>query len=433
MPSIDVDLGATSLRESYMNKIIALLCSALIAVSSVSAQSVDDVEYLCGPDDHSGRARTPSSEQINFAVYFEVPEFIETSLSDGSMERVGGVIRFSDDKQVIAWMRQGGQMGQVVESTTGLLAHITQLSGTGNFALGRLISGVSPFLSISMAGFSLIEHIVGIRAHEAELERIYDRVSEEFQRDREVELSAALDYAENILVAKNESYKHEAVAKVTYELGVARSQLLRDLKELLLAEWNQQTAELALNYQVLAMNVCAMSSRLHLEIGEDEAAIDWLSQCVSEQENQTRSFVKKLLGNRRALYFHESVDHEYFERYLNIERWLRGKRDVLPEIVQAYRRSFWDRDALAPLYTGGIRSRIDESPFYETALPNAEALIENFQRLQGIELELKSMCLPTFEEWEAFDGDDGVSIREHDGYVMLVNQALLLGDSQASP
>ena len=410
-----------------MNKIIALLCLALLAVSIVSAQSEIDSENQC-PEDHNGTEHSPSS----IDVYFEVPEFIEEGLSDGSMERVGGVIRYSDDGQVVAWLRQGGQMGQVAESAAGLLEHITRHSRTEHLALGRLLAGFTPLLNISMAGFSLIEHIVGIRAHEAELERIYDRVSEEFQRDREVELFAALDYAENTFLVKSDAFKHEAVARAAYELAVARSQLNRDLDELLMAEMNPENSNLAMSYQILSMKVCAMSVRLRLEIGEDEAATNWLSQCVGEHKIHARSFVSKWLGNQPALFFHESVSDEYFERYLNIERWLRGKRDVLPEIVKAYRSSFWDKDAIAALYSGGLNSQLIELPFYDSALTNAEILIENYQRLEGFEHELESMCLPTFEQWDTFDGENGVSISKHDGYALLIKKPLPGGESEAS-
>ncbi len=410
-----------------MNKIIALLCLALIAVSIVSAQGGTVSDNQC-PEDHNGTEHSPSS----IDVYFEVPEFIEEGLEDGSMERVGGVIRYSDDGQVVAWLRQGGQMGQVAESAAGLLEHITRLSGTGHLALGRLVAGVTPFLNISMAGFSLFEHIAGIRAHEAELERIYDRVSEEFQRDREVELFAALDYAENTFIVKSDAFKHEAVARAAYELAVARSQLNRDLDELLMAEMNPENSNLAMSYQILSMKVCAMSVRLRLEIGEDEAATNWLSQCVGEHKIHARSFVSKWLGNHPALFFHESVSDEYFERYLNIERWLRGKRDVLPEIVKAYRSSFWDKDTIAALYSGGLNSQLIELPFYDSALTNAEILIENYQRLEGFEHELESMCLPTFEQWDTFDGENGVSISKHDGYALLIKKPLPGGESEAS-
>ena len=346
-----------------------------------------------------------------------MPEFIEAGLANGLMERVGGVIRYSGDEQILAWLRQGGQVGQAVESSAGLLGQLVSPYST----FGRALGSTVPLLNIAMGGFGLIEQIIGIRAHEAELEYIYDRVSEEFQRNREVEMLAALNHAENAFVTRCDAFKVEAVAQVTYELTVAQAQLVRDLDELLDAEMNEANIELATMYQVLAMKVCAVSTRLRLEIGEDAAAMHWLSKCVEAHRAYAEKFVLKWVGENPALYFHESVSDEYFDRYLDIERWLQGERVVLPNLVKEYRRSFWDKQALQPLDGSAIGFQIDENPFYLYAIPNAELLIENFQRLSGYELELKSMLLP-FLEWDVFDEE---RIDKHDGYVMLVNQALL--------
>ncbi len=248
-----------------MKKLLALLCFALIAVSSASAsaQSNSSTEK-CPPVDSSAAPAGPASALSDIAVHFEVPEFIEIGLKDGTLERVGGVIRYSEDQQILAWLRQGGQVGQLAESSASLLQRLIP-EGVG---MAQLITGALPFLNIGMAGYSIVEHIAGIRVHEAELERIYDRVSEEFQRDREVEMLAALNSAENAFLAKCDEYKLATIAQVNYELEIARAQLTRDLDELLKAPVNKENIaniELASMYQILAMKVCAMSTRLSWE------------------------------------------------------------------------------------------------------------------------------------------------------------------------
>lgn len=44
---------------------------------------------------------------------FMIPESIRAGLSSGIYERIGGVIRYSDSKQVVAWLREGGQQNLV--------------------------------------------------------------------------------------------------------------------------------------------------------------------------------------------------------------------------------------------------------------------------------------------------------------------------------
>ena len=403
-----------------MMKVITTLLLAFITVTCVSAQGGNSIQENCASDDSTASVQTQRSEPLNIELYFELPEFIEAGLASGSLERVGGVIRYSEDQQILAWLRQGGQVGQVVESSTSLLERIVFISGQQNATIGRVLGGTVPVLNIAMAGFGMVEHIIGIRAHEAELERIYDRVSEEFQRNREVELLAALDHAENALVAKCAEFKIEAVAHVTYELTIAQAQLVRDLDELLAVEVNKDNVakfELATLYQVLAMKVCAMSTRLRLEIGEKEAALHWLSKCVESHRTFAEKIVRKWIGSRTAHYFHNTVTDDYFARYLDIERWLRGERDVLAALIARNRTHFWENEALDPIRVRGIGVQIDEDPIYKTAIPSAELLIENFQRLLGYELELKSTIMP-FSEWDVLEE---ARIDSHDDYVMLVD------------
>jgi len=165
------------------------------------------------------------------------------------------------------------------------------------------------------------------------------------------------------------------------------------------------------------MRVCALGTRLRLEIGEERAAIQWLTECVDDHKSFAKRFGRKWLGNRRAFFFHESVDDAYLERYLDLERWLREKREVLMDVIHHARRNFWNKDAIGQLYTGGINSRLIEDPDYVRLLDFAEVLVENYQRLAGYEQELTSQCLSSFVERDAMES---ALLDGYDGYVLLV-------------
>ena len=392
-----------------MTKSLVALCIALISVTSTYGQD-------CAP-----------------VVHVDLPETIANGLSDGSMERIGGVIRYSDDRQVVAWLRHSVEMGRTTKSMAGLIEHVSRITGTTDLALDKIASGVAPLLNISITGYPLPEYIEGVSEHDDELERIYDNVSEELQRDRVVKLAAALEFAETNLLVTDDEYSQAAIVQLGSDLIEVRRQLVENLDSFYGAEMSTINIELALSTQVLAMRVCVLGTRLHLDNGHGDAANELLSNCLSEQEVLTRQFVNKWLDDRRAFYFHESVDDEYFELYLSLERWLRGKSNVLPEIVKESRKDFWVHEALNPLDSPNLFFQIDESARYKTALPSAQIAIENLQRLQGMELELGSMCLPTFAEWESYDGDGSFSISEHDGYVMLVSEAILGTESDVGP
>ena len=195
-----------------------------------------------------------------------------------------------------------------------------------------------------------------------------------------------------------------------------------DFNELLTSSEFADRQEHALRLHAMSMQVAVMAVRSWLEIGEENLAVEWLSSVMRAQKERTRLLVSRLVGNSAALYFHESVSEEYFERYLSIESWRRGKRDILRDLVQDLRKKFWDEEAISGLFDRGTlnRKELSDNPFYAGSLPLAEVAIENYQRLEGFELELKLMS-SSLKDWEAIGSDE---IDNYNGYVMLVNDAL---------
>ena len=45
---------------------------------------------------------------MNLNVVFDVPARVAQGLMNGSLERVGGVVRDSSTKEVVMWLRDGG-------------------------------------------------------------------------------------------------------------------------------------------------------------------------------------------------------------------------------------------------------------------------------------------------------------------------------------
>lgn len=69
-------------------------------------------------------------------VLLEVPPVIAKGLADGTLERVGGVIREVGSKQIVVWLREGGNLDVV----RGLG---TATGGLGSVATGILNTAVS--------------------------------------------------------------------------------------------------------------------------------------------------------------------------------------------------------------------------------------------------------------------------------------------------
>ena len=366
-------------------------------------------------------------------VHLNLPEFIEAGLSDGSMERVGGVIRHTDNKQIIAWLREGGQLADDVLLKPGLLDDVFRAVGTTANTAGVILGAAFPILDIALAGYLLLEIINQIDQHRQDMKLVYERIEDEFRQDRLANLLTALKIGRHLSAVNDVAFKRQMVGEVTNRLLEAREHLREDFLELLNGEMNEEYAVEALRYQILSMQASTMIVRAWLEIGEKDLALEWLCGILRGQRERVLLFVRSQLGDNAAVFFHESVSEAFFEQYLNVERWLRGKRDVLSEIVKEHRGDFWDEGATSKLFTGGLNSQLIDPPFFIDSLRNCEILIENYQRLEGFEHELKSMCFDTFPEWDTYDGENGISIAKQDGYVMLVNSALLNEQEATSP
>ena len=309
----------------------------------------------------------------------------------------------------------------------GLLDDVLRAVGTTAKTVNVVFGAVFPLLDIALAGYLLLEIIDQTDKHRQEMELVYERIEEEFRQDRLANLVTALKIGRNLSAAKDVAFKRLMVGQVTDRLLEAREHLREDFLELLKGEMSESDAVTAMRYQILSMQAATLIVRAWLEIGEQDLALEWLCGILRGQRERVQLFVASQIRDRRALFFHSSVTDDDFERFLNVERWLRGKRTVLPEIVKENRVDFWNTDAVGDLFTGGLNSQLVEQPFYLASVRNCEVLIENYQRLEGFELVLKSMCFGEFSMWEDFDGENDISIAEHDDYVILVNNTLLGG------
>jgi hypothetical protein len=63
---------------------------------------------------------------------FHIPKHITQGISNGTYERVGGVIREANSKHVVAWLREAGEAGKILES---VLQNVGAVSSILNLAV----------------------------------------------------------------------------------------------------------------------------------------------------------------------------------------------------------------------------------------------------------------------------------------------------------
>ena len=81
---------------------------------------------------------------MNLNVLFDVPAQVAQGLANGSLERVGGVVRDTSSKQVVMWLQEGG-------------SGISKSIGTPSLAGGaRAAAAANPLLSTANLGVSVI-------------------------------------------------------------------------------------------------------------------------------------------------------------------------------------------------------------------------------------------------------------------------------------
>ena len=401
-------------------------------------------------------------------VLLEIPPAIAQGLANGTLERVGGVIREVGNKQVVAWLREGGQLVNNTDIVNGLMGKLAQMGQISSVTgiLDTVVSarsqylvlkglraiemqvqffGAMSLLNIAISTVTLLKMIERFQALEKQIQAVYKGIVTEFNRDRQVHLESALASVRDTIEAKGDSYK-QYIPQLTRDLDSARRQILRDVKVMLERSVPPEQGHMVEDCLLLAMQVDTMRIRCSLEMDEHSIARRQLNDCLDKHQRLTREFVSKWLGDRRALYFHKSVEDD-LQRYLCIESWLRGKDDVLMDVIEQSREDFWNQDAIQDIIPGRLerginrinsipplnklRQQSKELPRHLRALEQSELLIENYKRLYMCERELDAIeRLGGLEEWkvrerEALTDKANFNIDEHDDYVLLVDTDML--------
>ena len=122
---------------------------------------------------------------------FAIPYWISQGLAKGTYERVGGVVRETGNKQVVAWLREA-------EPATSLLSNITTITGFATLGVSVLSLGVSimGFLLMSKK-FKELEK--ALKEVQVALEKINYKIDLSFYTN----FLAAIDLARNAFTMEN--------------------------------------------------------------------------------------------------------------------------------------------------------------------------------------------------------------------------------------
>lgn len=408
-------------------------------------------------------------------VLLKVSPHIAMGLASGQLERIGGVIRDSSSKQVVAWLREGGQIqnnpdpvsalprflfksllqssnlanaGDVTQQVaalsklTGSLGAINNVLGAVNLAATarshhlltlrlQAIQNMLAFsarlgmLQLAMTSLGLILMLKYFADLEATLKTVVARAMDDsLQTKLRIDRDSALEAAEVVMGAKDGHYKEAMAAFLDYLLIHAREYILSDFHKVRYEKDSRNDMEASQQLLAKAMHLDETRIRAFLEVGQDDLAHQVASNRLKKYKKETRNYVNILLGrhHKRAVYFNKKVEDRDLQRYLLIEQWLRSEEDILWDILLKHREHFWDdavKQAIEP--DGGIILPGKPAPKPPTrhldALDQAEAAVENFQRFEGFALELDSISRLgiSIREWESLENTENtVFVNEED-------------------
>ncbi|MCY4145305.1 MAG: hypothetical protein OXE95_10475 [Chloroflexi bacterium] len=391
-------------------------------------------------------------------VMLDVPLPIEQGLATGQLERVGGVVREAGSKRVVGWLREGGQVAGNVDLASGALKNLLNASaGDGASGTAGLVDAASNFLMTQQmqsltsllqfnTGLGMMNltvttiSLVYLRRRMAEIEDKIDGLYDEFEHDREANLQAGLESAEDAAtagVAGDKANQREYARQAVDRFREARKPMRDKLDELL---WRGSIDTLVAQI-VRAIEIDAVMVRCYLDNADIANAKRHLADALAKYRHTIRELIQRHLHEQRSLYFHKSVSKEDFLRYIAVRKWLadydKSLGQLLLEAIFTDRENFWDPERIESIdpassatnFLSRLTSRDDENaagePRHLWALEQFDLLIENFNQLRGIDLELKAierLGIST-DAWRAMQEDAlekaEINLAEHDDYVFM--------------
>ncbi|MBI5668688.1 MAG: hypothetical protein HZC41_11835 [Chloroflexi bacterium] len=192
---------------------------------------------------------------------------------------------------------------------------------------------------------------------------------------------------------------------------------------------------LAQQHLIRALYAATSRIRCYLMMGDLDLARQRLLEDMPVFRETTTRLVRLWFGPYPGAFFHKEVAPETLERFLHLQRWLHqddvfttaDDAHVLFAIINEVRGDFWNPrvveneyyDKVNQLLNRPRRTFQDRIGDLTGALTQAEIVVENFQRLMGFELELRSMRLMkrSFDDWSQLVSED--ELQQHGGAIIV--------------
>ena len=246
---------------------------------------------------------------------FQVPEHIAKGLSNRTYERVGGVIREKESKQVVAWLREVSESGEPALLNILSLSPVSAVYNTLN-------------LAVSTMGFIIIQKRLDV------IEQQLEQAQEVLQTiDYKIDLSfyanfrAALDLAVNAFTMSNYETRKMCAMQAINRFLEAEHHYTR-LTDIEINNASPVTDE----YLLTLCLAYVTEVRCYLELEEIETARRRLLEGAAILRPRFEKHIKTLLTSNPAAYLHPSIKEQVgLKRLTQVYQWLEsglGESDV---------------------------------------------------------------------------------------------------------
>jgi tetratricopeptide (TPR) repeat protein len=242
---------------------------------------------------------------------FQIPEHIAQGLSNGTYERVGGVVREKGSKQVVAWLREIFELSEPALSNISGLSLVSAVSSTLN-------------LAVSTMGFAIVLKRLD------DIEKQLELAQEVLQTiDYKIDLSfyanfrAALDLAYNAFTMSNpETRKMSAMQAINRFLEAEHH--YTKLTDIEIGNGSQVADE----YLTTLCLAYITEVRCYLELEELDTARRRLQEGAVALRPRFEKHIYTLLTTNPAAYLHPSLKEQVGLKHLTrVYQWLKPDVD----------------------------------------------------------------------------------------------------------
>lgn len=397
---------------------------------------------------------------MNLQVLLSFPPRIIAGILSGEFTLWGGVVRNATNGQIVALLREGGGLASNANLAGGMLKGLLDASAGGwapaaigavdlvanarsHYLIMQQLHGLTSLVGI-VGGIGLLNlaatvvqtGIILKRINQLEraVEGLYDHISKEFNKNRQVKMQAAIYAADNALDMVNPENKKFQANLAIGKLFEARQHIWGEVDNLKGSTNHKVNNQLLQSNTLQAMQLDYLRCRCLLEIDETERAINQASSALEAYRETSRQLVHRHLGFRRAAFFHNAVLERDLIRYLAIEYWLRSDPNRLLEILLANRSDFWNSKVEKDNKIGGLEKAYKDGSADHpliNRLTYSELTIQNLQRFQGFlaEIETIHQLGISYADWKKQQEETlasaEINLEERDDYVLLVDKKWL--------